>query len=593
MALTETSNKCIPVRVTTMDADLEFKIEKNALGRDLFDLVCRTIGLREIWYFGLQYTSTKGYFCWLQMNKKVLKQKVKDLGDKAKGQFYFLVKFFPENIEEEVIQDCTRHLFFMQTKQAILSMDVYCPPEASVLLASYAVQAKWGDYEGCNVKAGMLVLEEQLPQRVVDQYQMTEEMWEDRIKTWWSNNKGLSREDAEIEYLKIAQDLDMYGIHYFPIRNKSESDLWLGLSAYGLNIYETGNRLVPKMRFQWSEIRNISFKDKKFTVKLKGAESTYFWSRNMSVNSVILDLCVGTHNLFLRRRLPDSLEIQQMKEQAKDERLRRQTEHNQLKREKEDRENLERERESLVQENEHLRSQLEALTDAMKRTEETAELLAEKARISEEEALVLAKRASEAEAETQRIKISAIKSEEEKILIERKAREAELIANRVLEESERRNKEAERLRDDLIKARQAEKHAKERLENMLGSPYRPMDMYESHLVFNQMGTGSTGGDYTRFAPPDPLTGRSFGQDIRSLSAEIEKERVEYIEKSRHLQEQLSELRSEIDGLKKDGEDSPQDAIHAQNLQTGDNKYSTLRRTGAGSTKARIQMFDGL
>ncbi len=38
----------------------------------------------------------------------------------------------------------------------------------------------------------------------------------------------------------------------------------------------------------------------------------------------ILDLCVGTHNLYLRRRLPDSLEIQQMKEQSKEERIRRQ-----------------------------------------------------------------------------------------------------------------------------------------------------------------------------------------------------------------------------------------------------------------------------
>ena len=30
----------------------------------------------------------------------------------------------------------------LQVKQSILSMDVYCPPEAAVLLASYAVQAK-------------------------------------------------------------------------------------------------------------------------------------------------------------------------------------------------------------------------------------------------------------------------------------------------------------------------------------------------------------------------------------------------------------------------------------------------------------------
>lgn len=65
-------------------------------------------------------------------------------------------------------------------------------------------------------------------------------------------------------------------------------------------------------------------------------------------------------------------------------------------------------------------------------------MLAEKARISEEEALVLAKRTSEAEAEIQRIRISALRTEEEKVVMERKAREAELIAARMVEESEKR-----------------------------------------------------------------------------------------------------------------------------------------------------------
>lgn len=54
----------------------------------------------------------------------------------------FLGKFYPEDVAEELIQEVTQHLLFLQVKQAILSMDIYCPPEASVLLASYAVQAK-------------------------------------------------------------------------------------------------------------------------------------------------------------------------------------------------------------------------------------------------------------------------------------------------------------------------------------------------------------------------------------------------------------------------------------------------------------------
>ena len=36
--------------------------------------VVKTIGLREIWFFGLQYTDSKGYQTWLKLNKNVLDQ---------------------------------------------------------------------------------------------------------------------------------------------------------------------------------------------------------------------------------------------------------------------------------------------------------------------------------------------------------------------------------------------------------------------------------------------------------------------------------------------------------------------------------------
>lgn len=50
------------------------------------------------------------------------------------------------------------------------------------------------------------------------------------------------REDAMMEYLKIAQDLEMYGVNYFEIKNKKGTDLWLGVDALGLNIYEKDDK---------------------------------------------------------------------------------------------------------------------------------------------------------------------------------------------------------------------------------------------------------------------------------------------------------------------------------------------------------------
>lgn len=39
-------------------------------GKDLFDLVCRTVGLRETWFFGLRYT-IKDTYAWLKPEKRV------------------------------------------------------------------------------------------------------------------------------------------------------------------------------------------------------------------------------------------------------------------------------------------------------------------------------------------------------------------------------------------------------------------------------------------------------------------------------------------------------------------------------------------
>lgn len=590
------SGKVFPVRVTTMDAELQFDLDLKSTGRDLFDLVSRTIGLREIWYFGLQYVDSEGFVAWLKLDKKVRDQ---DIRKKMPVPFVFLAKFYPEDIAEELVQEITQHLFFLQVKQAVLNMDIYCPPEASVLLASYAVQAKYGDFDEATYKPGMLANEDLLPQRVIDQYEMSTDMWVERIKVWYADHRGMTRDEAEMEYLKIAQDLDMYGVHYFSIFNKKESELWLGVTALGLNIYERNNKLSPKITFPWSEIRNIAFDNKKFTIKLvdRNSPSFQFYSSKIRMNKLILDLCIGNHDLFMRRRKPDSMEIQQMKAQAKEEKVRRQIERNKLAREKQLREEIEREKAELEQRMMQYQEEAKVALEALRRSEETAELLAEKARIAEEEAMLLTQKASDAEAEIQRVKISAIKTEEEKKVMERKAHEAELLATRMVQESERRAKEAERLKEELLKAQIAEKDAKEKLKEIFKNNYSkpyvtslPVDVLNvvprqySDLDIDHNVTSSSG----------PLTYDLIADhEMEKLTLEIEKERVEYLEKSKHLQEQLLELKSEIEVLKVEDNITSLDHIYEDNACRGENKYSTLKRTKSGSTKTRVAFFEEL
>ena len=96
-----------------------------------------------------------------------------------------------------------------------------------------------------------------------------------------------------LEYLKIAQDLEMFGVNYFAIYNTNKTEMLLGVDALGkkylftfqikctknspvcllllfsgINVYDKSNKLAPKISFPWSEIKNISHTAEKFKVKL-------------------------------------------------------------------------------------------------------------------------------------------------------------------------------------------------------------------------------------------------------------------------------------------------------------------------------------
>lgn len=84
-------------------------------------------------------------------------------------------------------------MFYLQVKNAILSGEIYCPSDAAVLLSSYAVQVKYGDYEAEYYKPGYLANDRLLPQRVMDQHKLTREAWEEKITIWHKEHKGLMR----------------------------------------------------------------------------------------------------------------------------------------------------------------------------------------------------------------------------------------------------------------------------------------------------------------------------------------------------------------------------------------------------------------
>lgn len=157
----------------------------------------------------------------------------------------------------------------------------------------------------------------------------------------------------------------------------------------------------------------------------------------------------------------------------------------------------------------------------------------------------------------------------------------------LVEESQKRASEAERLKNELINARVAEKEAKEKLLTFLSatiSSPSPMPVPNVQLltpdrylsVSSQSLTESNTGTHIY---DDTVEMNSYdlveNNDISEISLEIEKERTEYLAKSKQVQCQLKDLRSEIEMLKIS--ESEFDRINSEQLKLGENKYSTLKK----------------
>lgn len=81
--------------------------------------------------------------------------------------------------------------------------------------------------------------------------------------------------------------------------------------------------------------------------------------------------------------------------------------------------------------------------------------------------MLLSQKASEAEQEITRIRLSNMKTEEEKVHLEQKTRDAVRLTEMLVQESEKRALEEKKLKDELLRARIAEKEAKEKLLEFL------------------------------------------------------------------------------------------------------------------------------
>lgn len=144
-----------------------------------------------------------------------------------------------------------------------MSEQIYCPTDIAVALGSYACAVKFGQYSAATCPP-TLPIDRLIPGRqsrsqmiwafayitgvfcliIRKQYDHTDDQWYDSIIAFYKEYQYNGRESAMIDYLRMAQDLDMYGVEFFQITNKKNTELLLGVYALGLSIYEPSNRYI-------------------------------------------------------------------------------------------------------------------------------------------------------------------------------------------------------------------------------------------------------------------------------------------------------------------------------------------------------------
>lgn len=234
-----------------------------------------------------------------------------------------------------------------------------------------------------------------------------------------------------------------------------------------------------------------------------------------------------------------------------------------------------------------------------RRSEETKELYLEKSRLNEEQVQLTECKANKFKLEMDRLRENHLKTEKEKSELEKKIRDAEFYVQHLTEEKEKRAAEAEKLKRELICARVAEREATTKLLSFLSQSVAQCSM-ESILVPSSTSLSTVGTSNIDTATLDGSTTDIMScdlivstNDMEQITNEIERNRFEYLEKSKQVQNQLRTLRSEIELLKIEENQCQLDIISAEQLRSGETKYSTLKKLKSGSAKARVAFFEEL
>ncbi|XP_041080835.1 FERM domain-containing protein 4B-like [Polyodon spathula] len=272
---------------------LELLVQPKLLSRELLDLVASHFNLKEKEYFGINFIDDTGQCTWLQLDRKVLEH---DFSKKpGPVVLNFLVRFYIESISF-LKDNTTVELFFLNAKASMYKEDIQVESETVFKLAAYTLQVRGVFCFDEGARADLKKLPA-LPTKVLKEHPSLA-YCEDRVIEHYKKLKGITRGQAIVQYLTLVESLPTYGVHYYEVKDKQGLPWWLGISYKGIGQYDLQDKVKPRKLYQWKQLENLYFREKKFAVEVNDPHRRTVSKRTFGQTGLVIHTWYASHSLI-------------------------------------------------------------------------------------------------------------------------------------------------------------------------------------------------------------------------------------------------------------------------------------------------------
>ncbi|XP_072267766.1 E3 ubiquitin-protein ligase MYLIP isoform X5 [Pyxicephalus adspersus] len=171
------------------------------------------------------------------------------------------VKFFVE--PHLILQEQTRHMFFLHIKDDLLAGRLQCTPEQAVELSALLAQLEYGDYnqntaQYCYQNLCSKELETAASESIIEKHKGLE---------------GLGQGSGEYQVLQIVSTLENYGVEWHSARDAEGQKLIVGIGPEGVSICKEDFSLINRITYPVIQMATQSGKNVYLTITKESGNS--------------------------------------------------------------------------------------------------------------------------------------------------------------------------------------------------------------------------------------------------------------------------------------------------------------------------------